>query len=112
MKENYSMMERQAINSGKKPSEESFGDPRIESPVIKVVYPVVDRLKKSKSMNESENSESDSTQTVSEVTQTVAPNEAVHECVIGLQDAIKQHLYPLLGGALLFLVIGYLIGKK
>lgn len=90
--------------------EVSNADPRIDSPEIKVVYPSVDQELKTDQAKVTEPLTVDPN-----ATQVIEPNpqpSTEHVCTIGLQEAIKQHLFPIILGGLVMLILGYLIGKK
>lgn len=97
-------------SSTTRPMEVDYGDPRIDSPEIKVVYPSLDHEVKMDQTKVNEPLTVDPNEV-----QVIEPNPqpiTQHICTIDLQEAIKQHLFPILLGGLVMLILGYLIGKK
>ena len=82
-------------------------DPRIDSPEIKVVYPAMQTEDFEKTAS------TVSLDPVEDKPQTVSPTiDPPHTCTVSFQDAIRQHLFPLIGASVMLLIVGYLIGKK
>lgn len=98
-------------------SSNSTGDPRIDSPEVKVIYPSSEsQIESATSQRPIEPAQNLNTPTSSNSQATASQNDpkAVkqHSCKVGFTQALQQNLLAFSLLILLSLGIGYLIGKK
>lgn len=96
-------------------TKEQVGDPRIDSPQIKVVYPVEELPLKTEQEEQAPlQMQTKATQTENQPTEGSPQKDATepHTCTLSFQDAIKAHQVAFILTGFGILLLGFIIGKN